>query len=1231
MRSILFVIAVVAGLGSVVAFVLMAGAFTGGVASWAGRLAAAVVCLVICVLCTRKAIALGVPSDTTEESLDANAEGLTTDRIILALLLVLSFFLGSFVANNSDILMHLAVGKHMSEGSFSFGVDPFSWASEGAQGRPAAYWVHQGWLFSWLSYKLNHLVGGGGLVLIKAIMFVLSVLVLSRIGWKSGNRWFVLICLMMAALAISPRLLLQPTVVSFFFMVITLFVLYRAGLLGIPVPPPPRAVANTPTPDLSDAGAVASTVPSPAPALMAEQGSTGITLAPAPVASGPLAAPVTATAPSVPEKPLAAPAPAVACGPMAKECACLGCLWILPPLFALWANMDSWFILGPMLLGLAWVGTGLAKWLSGDSRVCGKTVGLVFGVSILACLINPFHVRAFQLPPELAYLALSLKLPLPDSVAAGGRAWLTLRQDPEFVLTVSPLTARYWIGGGGFNIASTAFIPLTLLGFAAFALIASVKAIPGAPKLHYGRFLVWLVFAVMALVMYRMIPFFMIVAAPLTALTLSEFLAWQQRQADGPAALHDRGLHLARFVSVPFMLLLLILAWPGWLHGSFVDFYSYNPRRVAWALEPDGSLRAAAETLKKLKDNNQCGNVFNTDLRIPDYCAWYAPGVKCAMDTRYALFVDHAGPFIRAKITLLAPQRPETDWQTLFEERGVDQVVFTQFARRPGDLQRWLRIESWPTDQPDPLTSLDSTISLRWWFDADHWLQRYGDNRSMVYSWSGLRQPPEWPANATRDEWNRQAFGVLPAEQMPRATGMPQPQQLSLAELYSRGLGPQPPAAMEAPLLGVYFQTQRQFQAYMRPISQITFNGALSNVQGLSGGGLTVAPTFAVLNMCWNGPTWVLNQDNGPPALPILMVRSARRAIDDNPYDRQSQLALLDAYDLLHKNQEMYWTRFQSGAVMRDRLRSYQRITAFYNLTLLQPDRFEYQASLADEYLRSGQIDLGVMHRQLAAQKLEQQGIYKPEFVKKYQEDTKALEKRLQLRFARLKERSAGKNALELAEYAVADPFQEEVGGRTIETTLGLRKKAMEILEGIDPTSLAQKERLRYLQLNFSILLEMGRAGDVVDSLQDKAVREGFPSLLLAQDLALVGGVLGNYEMTDLGLEKLEKTFLDKLKTAAGLHAASLLILPGMHTPKELAATLVSPLQSSRLGSVAKEYNDYFNIRTLRGIIALEAGNTRRAYEIFAAIDRDQLDEFAFVDLPIARRYFQLLSEQRKK
>src|SRR5437588_412999 len=80
------------------------------------------------------------------------------------------------------------------------------------------------------------------------------------------------------------------------------------------------------------------------------------------------------------------------------------------------------------------------------------------------------------------------------------------------------------------------------------------------------------------------------------------------------------------------------------------------------------------------------------------------------------------------------------------------------------------------------------------------------------------------------------------------------------------------------------------------------------------GDGVTCPASLSVLANMMN-PT-----DLGPPALPILMVRAARRAVAENPLDAASQLRLLEANETLYKLQEDYWTHNYGSGKLRSRL-----------------------------------------------------------------------------------------------------------------------------------------------------------------------------------------------------------------------------------------------------------------------------------------------------------------------
>ena len=702
------------------------------------------------------------------------------DCALLLLVFVLSFLLASFAAANSDIWLNVAIGQRLSEGTFQFGVDPFSWATAATADKPAVFWVDQSWLFSFLFFHLYNLVGGAGLVIGKAILFTAAIGLLSRIGWTEANRWFVIVCLTLAALAISPRLLLDSTVVSFFFLALTMFILDRAGVFLL-----------------------ASATPKP-------------------------------------------PCPRV--------------LWGLPPLFALWANLDPWFILGPLTLGLCWAAVGFRRWDKDSGTVPGKLLGIVFGVGVLACLVNPYHVRVFQLPPELAYIVISmaepLKIPLPNDLVAGGRTLKELRRfDVNLPLTMSPLTPLYWREVGfGWNIAGLAIVPLFALGLIGFTLAGLIRAQAGAPTLQISRFLIWLVFAVLALTLHRLIPFFAIVAAPLAALTLGEFVRWQQVSNPVPGGRGDRGMHMARLLSIPFLLLLLYMAWPGWLHGPT----EYNSlRRVDWQIRESQSLRRAAETLQELKKKGECKNVFNSTTDLAHYCAWFAPDVKCFLDQRHALFPEWASTFIKTRDALLTDARAQAeDWQPLFEERQIDQVALAN-------------------------TKKNTEVQLRFQVD-DQWRERGVDNRNILFSWAGAGR--RWPGNTSTDDLNRLAFGTVPADRRSPLHGTSAPEPLNFWALYSKGIGPQPAGLAE-------------FVLYRDRYNRISMIAQQELGMRLPWIFVGLAPSLGSASLPPGVPEWfrLIRTDIPPAALPILMVRATREAVGENPLDLTSQLTLGEA------------------------------------------------------------------------------------------------------------------------------------------------------------------------------------------------------------------------------------------------------------------------------------------------------------------------------------------------
>ncbi len=152
------------------------------------------------------------------------AELARLDSILVALLFVFAFFLGSTVARNSDVWQHLATGRLISGGQYSFGSDPFSYTSAGRA------WINHSWLADLLAYKLWESLGGidsvlarAGLVAAESAHYHADGRVHARGRRRGQSLWLPVCCVALALYAMSPRMYLQPAVISQLFLAITLF------------------------------------------------------------------------------------------------------------------------------------------------------------------------------------------------------------------------------------------------------------------------------------------------------------------------------------------------------------------------------------------------------------------------------------------------------------------------------------------------------------------------------------------------------------------------------------------------------------------------------------------------------------------------------------------------------------------------------------------------------------------------------------------------------------------------------------------------------------------------------------------------------------------------------------------------------------------------------------------------------------------------------------------------
>jgi hypothetical protein len=503
------------------------------------------------------------------------------DSVLVLLVLAFAFLAGSFAIRNSDFFLHLATGRSIAQGDYEIGKDPFAFTSDGVR------WVNHSWLYCLGLYGLHGLGEAGAVVMIVLKSLALTMLAAVMIGASRspGQRVFVpACCVAVAMLAISARVLLQPVVLSYLFLGVTVLILRW-------------------------------------PHLWKTEG---------------------VQAPSS------------------------RCYWLLPPLFALWVNCDQWFFLGPVTAGLYWLGEYLQDALEtdrGKARPGAElpTLGYATLAGVAACLLNPHHVFAFTLPAQLG---------LSDVSAA-------LAKDEQLkILFLSPLDFKdYWTTTNGLSASGLAFVPLFLAGLISFGV--------NYQSLRWSRALVFAAFAMLSLYHARAVPFFAVVAAPITSLNFLDLAARLVGPEVEPESLRPRW-GAGRAAALLAAAALVVCCVAGWTQPRPHERY-----HLGWALYPDVSLERACKKIDEWQNSSLLeadARWFNLSPDVVNYMAWYCPKQRGFLDLRLALFDDCAHDYVEAREDFIGKHLKENQqtrevewtsgkWQTIFEKHKVDYLI----------------------------------------------------------------------------------------------------------------------------------------------------------------------------------------------------------------------------------------------------------------------------------------------------------------------------------------------------------------------------------------------------------------------------------------------------------------------------------------------------------------------------------------------------------------------------
>jgi hypothetical protein len=580
--------------------------------------------------------------------------------------------------------------------------------------------------------------------------------------------------------------------------------------------------------------------------------------------------------------------------------------WPLLLLLVLWANVDGGFVVGLAVVALVWLGDALdlAGSPAGGAAGAAGRAAVRVGVLAAACLLNPSHVGAFALPPEL-------------SGPAGGPSPVT-----------SPFQRAY-LTGPGLSPAGLAYFPLLGLGLLAFAL--------NRRGWRWRWFLPWLGLALLSAARVRAVPFFAVVAGPVLAWNLEALLG--RRAAPAPV-----GLLVARALTVLAVLALPVIAWPGWLQAP-----PFGPRR--WGIDTPPSLERGAAALRRWHREGRLGpddRGLHLSPETAQAFAWFCPEEKGVRD----------GPLAA---TLVGAPGAAADWDRRLRDAGVTHVIvydpdrdrlYAALGRLLADPDLW------------PLLYLEGDLAVFGWRDPAAAADRFGgwqlDPDRLAFhppeDREAPRQRPGRPAVAR--PWWRAFWEPAPPRPVDR-------DEAALHLFYAEALRRTAPyrhlAAWDA---GQSAGLVAAAGGWPGPPGLLDASLRLTLLRPrvpAAGTGLQALPALDRQVLALQ-QAFTLRRDDAPPALLYLTVRAARRALAVNPADAQAYLILGEAYlRLLHSTRERAWA--QRLPELAD-LRRAQASAALNRAAALKPDLARAHLELVGLYQEMKFLDLQVRHLQ---------------------------------------------------------------------------------------------------------------------------------------------------------------------------------------------------------------------------------------------------------------------------
>jgi hypothetical protein len=844
----------------------------------------------------------------------------------------------------------------------------------------------------------------------------------------------------------------------------------------------------------------------------------------------------------------------------------LAAYWPLLPLFALWVNLDAWFLLGPAAVALY----ALGSLLRGDRRAAAA-LGLTLLAGLAACLVNPHGIRAFAWPNDLGL-----------SPAAAALAGDPLGRE----LVVSPLSSEFLHSGLARSPAGVAYFALAFLGLISF--LVSLRDRP------WPRLLLWAALLALSLYQWRAIPLFAVVAGPVLALNLQAAARRAELSRGAPESRPTLGL--LAFTALAGVLV-LVVAWPGWLQPP-----PYEPRRLAVESEP--SLERAAERIAqwrrdgRLTDGDQG---FNFSPEAAGYFAWACPEEKSFLDGRLSLFpAEAAEDYAAVRRALLGQEgAPDRDWRAVLRRRHVNHVIlYDREAERLG------------------------RVLYRLYRNPQEWPLLYEDGRTLIFGWRDPQRPSQPDAFAgMAADLDRAAFHPADEQKAPTAWPGRPPQPPGWLDPFVK---PRPPRSLDRDEASVYLMQFDAIAADGLGRHTLAFEGAAAGGIVAATVGAMPGPASDIdlalrLRLAGMFPAKpapgkqaepaaldvlaqhllnadVFSREDAPTGLLLLAVRSARRALRDTPDDASAYFILGEAYlRLANYTPERVWG---DRLPQLRRVRQVQASAAFNQALLLDPDHLPSHERLARLYGDMRFADLRLKHLKetkrlahAARPDPREPPEQRAERLARLDEEVKAFEEQVNKATDLYEANARNLKVIDRARAA----FEKHLAG-----------KALEVLEGSDVAAFGPPG----MQLELELFLSTGRVREVREWM-DSEQRDVLGPANYAWIQALMKAATGDYAAADDDLATIAALPVQveqagsisfPPRDALALAAATAVLngpLGDQGPAQFLRTALGAPHLRALTSGLGAELARQADLKVLRGVLAVEEGASALAEALF--------------------------------